>query len=336
MIHFVSLSIDNRHLLKFSCLHILNLKHLVKPSLNEDMLDWRSRLFHQLKVHRGNRRSLWLLIAALLFCRTTLQISWASLSPNVQVLNLMIWFGVVISLEDQLPCLWPRPSRLSLLCGGILLVAVLVRGSFITSIHDRFTLVFLPLQVLALALLNQSGKRLRLFIVPMLISILFPLGQRLLHLADHLQGITAFLSWLILMALGFNPLIRGNEVILETGAVSITGYCTGVDQLMICLVVAIIFLLVFPLRLVEHRIIALLVATLSALLVNAIRIAILALLVSVPERGGMSAFDFLHDSYGGLVFSLIAVGILGWIYTMLVDREIELFLTNETEANGSD
>ena len=208
-------------------------------------MNGRDHLVQLLHRHHGNRRSLWLLIAALLFCWSTLQINWANLSPNVQVLNLMLWFGFVISLEDRLPDLWPRPSRISLLCGGMLLVAVLLRGSYINSIHDRFALVFLPLQICSLALLNQSGARLRIFTVPVLISLLFPLGQRLLHLADHLQGVTAILSWLILMAFGFDPLVRGNEVILPTGAVSITGFCTGVDQLMICLVVAIIFLLVF-------------------------------------------------------------------------------------------
>jgi cyanoexosortase A len=290
-------------------------------------MNGRDHLVQLLHRHHGNRRSLWLLIAALLFCWSTLQINWANLSPNVQVLNLMLWFGVVISLEDRLPDLWPRPSRISLLCGGMLLVAVLLRGSYINSIHDRFALVFLPLQICSLALLNQSGARLRIFTVPVLISLLFPLGQRLLHLADHLQGVTAILSWLILMAFGFDPLVRGNEVILPTGAVSITGFCTGVDQLMICLVVAIIFLLVFPLRFWIHRLYVLLTAVLSALVVNAIRIAILALLVSMRNQAGMSAFEFLHDSYGGLVFSLIAVGILGWFYTMLVDREVEWFST---------
>jgi exosortase/archaeosortase family protein len=95
-----------------------------------------------------------------------------------------------------------------------------------------------------------------------------------------------------------------------------------VDQLAICLVVAVIFLLVFPLRRRPHQLLALLVAAAAALAVNAVRIAILALLVAVPERGGMAAFEFLHDSYGGLVFSLIAVGIFGWFYTLLVDREL--------------
>jgi cyanoexosortase A len=277
---------------------------------------------HQWRRHAGNRRSLWLLLAVLLFCWSALQFTWADLSPNVQVLNLMVWFGCLIALEDQLPALWPRPSRLSLFCGSTLLAAILWRGSWITNVHDRFTYLLPSLLMLGLALINQSGPRLRMFRVPFVISLLFPLGMRLLTFADHLQGITTMLSWLILASLGFNPLVTGNQITLPTGSVSIAGYCTGVDQLAICLVVAVIFLLVFPLRRWYHQLLALLVAVAAALGVNSVRIAILALLVAIPERGGMTVFGFLHDSYGGLVFSLIAVGIFGWFYTLLVDREL--------------
>jgi hypothetical protein len=36
----------------------------------------------------------------------------------------------------------------------------------------------------------------------------------------------------------------------------------------------------------------------------------------------MPAFHFLHDSYGSLLFSLVAVSIVGWIYLKLLDREL--------------
>jgi len=69
---------------------------------------WR----HQWHHHAGNRRSLWLLLAVLLFCWSALQFTWADLSPSGQMLNLMDWFGYLIALEDQLPALWPLPSHL--------------------------------------------------------------------------------------------------------------------------------------------------------------------------------------------------------------------------------
>jgi cyanoexosortase A len=288
----------------------------------EKLVDCYLRLRHLWERNRSNRRSLWLLLAGLIFIWITLLFTWAGFSPNHQVLNLMIWFGAVIALEDQMPALWPRPSRFSFLSGAALLAAVLLRGSFIASVHDRFTLLLLPLVLVALGLINQPLRRARMFVVPFIITLLFPFGLRVLELADYLQGITAQLSWLMLMAIGFEPLVTGNKLLLASGGVTITGYCTGVDQLMICLVVAVIFLLVFPLRYWHHRFIALMVATVAALVVNGVRISLLAWLVSLPDQAGMSGFEFLHDSYGGLVFSLIAVGIFGWVYTMMVDREI--------------
>lgn len=291
--------------------------------------EWRIQMRHRFLRHRNSRRSLWLLLSLLIFIWITLLFTWANLSPNVQILNLLIWFGVVIALEDQMPALWPRPSRFSFFFGSVLLTAVLWRGSYITSVHDRFTLVLLPLSLISLGLLNRPISRFRLFIVPLLISLLFPLGLRVLDLADYLQGITAQLSWLILTGLGFESIVSGNQVILPSGGVTIMGYCTGVDQLMICLVVAAIFLLVFPLRLWYHRLLAVSISIIAALSINAVRISILAWLVSLPNRSGMDAFGFLHDSYGGLVFSLVAVGIFGWCYTMMVDREIISFSFND-------
>lgn len=277
--------------------------------------------------HGSNRRSLWLLLAGLIFVWITLIFTWADFSPNVQVLNLMIWFGGAIALEDQMSSLWPRPSRFSLFCGSALLTATLLRGSFIANDHDRFTLILLPLTFIGLGLLNQPLRQARLFLVPFIISLLFPIGLRVLELANYLQDVTAQLSWLMLSALGFQPIVTGNKVMLSSGGVTITGYCTGVDQLMVCLVVAAIFLMVFPLRYWSHRFIALAIASVAALIVNAIRISILAWLVSLPNRSGMVAFEFLHDSYGGLVFSLIAVGVFGWSYTALVDKEIAFIST---------
>jgi exosortase/archaeosortase family protein len=311
------------------------MKSVPLPLLHINLAKWFVRMRVQIVRHGSNRRSLWLLLAGFLFIWITLLFTWADFSPNVQVLNLMIWFGGAIALEDQMAALWPRPSRFSFCCGTALLTAILVRGSFIANVHDRFTLILLPLTFISLALLNQPVRRARLFLVPVIVSLLFPIGLRILALADYLQDITAQLSWIILTSIGFQPVVSGNKVMLASGGVTITGYCTGVDQLMVCLVVAAIFLMVFPLRYWSHRLIAVGIASLAALIVNAIRISILAWLVSLPDRSGMFAFEFLHDSYGGLVFSLIAVGIFGWSYTALVDREIA-FMAALSSVPGSD
>lgn len=279
-------------------------------------------LSHSLRRHGGNRRSLWLLLAALLFCWSALQLYWADVNANFQVLNLLIWFGCLIALEDQLPQLWPRPSRVSLVLGGVLITATLWRGGWLYNEQDRFLYVLVPLLLLGLALLNQPIARLRLFAVPGVIALLFPLGVRMSTLYVYLERPTATLSWLMLTAFGFNPVLSGREVILPNGGVSITGTCTGIDQIVVSLVVVLIFLMVFPLRRWGSRVAALALALAAAVAVNAVRIALLALLVAVPQEWGKAAFEFFHDSYGGLLFSLFAVFILGWCYSKLIDLEL--------------
>lgn len=297
------------------------------------MSSWQQRIqpFHQrlqlqlehLRSHHGgNRRSLWLLLAGLLFTWSALQLYWADVDPSFQLLNLLIWFGCTIALEDQLPLLWPRPSRSSLLLGAGIIGFTLWRGHALLSQQDRFLYLLVPLLIGGLALLNRPLRQARLFLVPGVIALLFPVGYRVSTLHPYLERPTAQLSWLLLTAFGFEPVLSGRDVLLSTGGVSITGTCTGIDQIVTSGVVVLIFLMVFPLLRWLHRLAAVLIAMVSAVVVNAARIALLALLVAVPEEWGAKGFEFFHDSYGSLVFSLIAVFILGWGYTKLIDVEL--------------
>jgi len=280
------------------------------------------RLRHLLRRHGGNRRSLWLLLATLLSSWNAYVLWLADFYPSFQVLNLFLWFGCVIALEDRLPELWPRPSRASAACGALLVLLLLWRGSWILNQQDRFGYLILPGAVLALALLNRPWRQLGLFAQPLLIALLMPVLSRLVVFSDLLSSITAVLTWVLLTALGTAPVIQGVDIALGSGAVTVSGACSGVDQLAISLAVAIIFLMVFPLQRWTHRLLALLVAVLAAVAVNMVRITLLALLVMLPDQSGKAAFDFFHESMGSLIFSLAAVWIFGWFYTLLVDREI--------------
>jgi hypothetical protein len=63
-------------------------------------------------------------------------------------------------------------------------------------------------------------------------------------------------------------------------------------------------------------------AVVAAVLVNEVRISILALLVTLPAESGMPACTFFHDSMGGLLFSIVSVVAMGWCHTTLIDRVI--------------
>lgn len=279
---------------------------------------WRAVI----RRHSSNRCSLWLLIAALLFGWNTAVLGLAGVAPDTQVLNLLLWFGCLIALEDRLPELWPRPSRASLLVGSVLLTLTLLRGDFTTTGQDRFFYLLLPLLVLGLALLNRPFRGLRLFIVPLVISLLLPLTRVLFSTHPVIIPLTTVLTWITLTGLGFAPVINGAQITLSNGAVEVGGNCTGIDQIIFTLSVALIFLMVFPLRRWRHRWLVLAAAVVAAVLVNVVRITILALLVNLPAESGMPGFTFFHDSMGGLLFSIVSVAAMGWCYYTLIDREL--------------
>lgn len=275
-----------------------------------------------IRRHGINRRSLWLLLAALLFGWNTAVLGLAGVAPDTQVLNLLLWFGCLIALEDRLPELWPRPCRSSLLVGGVLLTLTLLRGDFATTGQDRFFYLVLPLLVLGLALLNRPFLGLRIFTVPLVISLLLPLTRVLFATHPVIIPLTSVLTWTTLRVLGLSPLINGATITLPNGAVEIGGNCTGIDQIIFTLSVALIFLMVFPLRRWRHRWFVVVVAVVAAVQVNVVRISILALLVNLPDESGMPAFTFFHDSMGGLLFSIVSVAVMGWCHTALIDREL--------------
>ena len=100
------------------------------------------------------------------------------------------------------------------------------------------------------------------------------------------------------------------------------GPCSGVEQLIFTVSVVVIFLLVFPLERAMNIAAVLIAAVLSAIVINVVRISLLAYLTSWSNKSGMPAFYFLHDSYGSLMFSFVAVSLVGWLYLKLLDHEL--------------
>ena len=272
----------------------------------------------------GDRRVLWLLLSGLAF-GWNVAVFWLSNQiETTQVLNLLLWLGIWMALEDQGPSLWPRPSRASAFGGTLLLVLTVARSSLATNNQDRFIYLVLPLLAIGLALLNRPPGQWRRFWKPLAIALLLPLSRLITNgaLPGLLVPVTAKLAWALLYALGFQAFVQGAEVQLGSGGVLVFGACGGTEQLIFTVTVVLIFLLLFPLERLLHIGLVIAASILCAVLVNGVRIALLAYCTSWPNQAGMPAFHFLHDSYGSLLFSLVAVSIVGWIYLKLLDREL--------------
>ena len=273
--------------------------------------------------HLGNRRSIYLSLAALLFCWNSSILFFTQQIGHLQVFNLLLWLGILISLEDQLPNLWPKPSPGSFFAGALILACLLSLSPWMFNEQDGYAkYLLLPIIIFALALLSRPVGNWQLFKNPLLISLLLPLSGAIGALSSpFLERLTALLAWSFLYGLGFQTTLSSEKVLLGSGGVHIGDACNGNEQLIFSVSMVVIFQLIFPLKNRWNILAAIIGAILSAVAINTLRIVILAYLTTWPNKISKPAFALAHG-HGALLFSLVAAAIAGWIYLILLDREI--------------
>jgi exosortase/archaeosortase family protein len=278
----------------------------------------------QFRRHSVNRRSLYLALAASLFFWNSGILWFTNQGLDLQIFNLLLWLGILIALEDQLPNLWPKPSPASFFAGALVLALLLSLSPWMINEQDGYAkYLHLPVIVFALALLSRPIGNWQLFKAPLLISLLLPLSGAIEVLSSAiLNRLTAFLTWAFLYGLGFQTTLSGKLILLaSSGGVRVETQCNGIEQLIFSVSMILIFQLVFPLQKRSNLLKALIGAIISAVAINVGRIALLAYLTTWPNNSGKQTFDFFHGT-GGLLFSLIAAAVAGWIYITLLDREL--------------
>lgn len=269
------------------------------------------------------RRHCWLLIAALV-ALASISRAWLVQAPELGLTVVMVWGGALCCLEDQLATLRVRPQPLALAIG--LAVLMVVQWRLERLLQPQRILLLLPLIQGFGLLLLLSPRRWRLLLDPLLALALLPLQGVLESLlpVDSLSRFTARLCELLLVSFGIDATVVGQKLLLPGGGVSVSGPCSGSSMLGQLLVVGGIFSLVFPLVQGRWRLpvmgAVMAVAPLFALLANALRICVLALITASTGPNQAWWFDFFHTGEGGLVFSLLAVLAFAPCYFGLQDR----------------
>jgi exosortase len=164
--------------------------------------------------------------------------------------------------------------------------------------------------------------------------LLFPANALLNRLIPEvpMSLLTAKLAAFWLSILGLDPMVKGREVFLKGGGVSVLGACNGLDMIAQVVCISIIFLLAFRLRSLTSRFLILLLAPLIGLTSNTIRIALLTIFSANGSGKGYGFwFDFFHQESGSLIFSGLAVFIFGTIYMRFLEHELApVSLTDES------
>ncbi|MEG4031945.1 MULTISPECIES: cyanoexosortase A [unclassified Microcoleus] len=221
--------------------------------------------------------------------------------------TMLLFWGVVAFL------IWERHESLTFESGvfasflGSSLIALILLKSSSISGYDFFIRATPFLSGISLALLASGTKGLKQYWQELLILGYTAIPPGLIGVFVDVALLTAKFSAFLLHYIGFEVVRKGVFLILEKGSVEVYHGCSGVNAMLQLLGLALVFLLMFPTT-TGQKIVLPFVAIITAFLVNAARVGLLAVLVSLSQP---EAFKYWHEGNGSVIFSMIAVFIFG-------------------------
>lgn len=244
----------------------------------------------------------WLLaIAATL---VTLHLGLLSQADDSDLLGISIlcWLAITSLICDKLDTLELKSNLFSSLLGISAIAYVLLRSLSPAGYHLRIC----PLiSLIGLCLLASGIKELRNYWKELLaLSLLIFISVLSILLKSiNLPIITTQFSTFLLWITGSDAVREGVMIILPTGRVEVYGACSGIESIVQMFSIAVLFCLIIPLQKIA-QIICLIIAIGLGFIVNAARVALMAVLVASSQ---LEAFEYWHGGDGSLIFSAIAV-----------------------------
>jgi cyanoexosortase A len=136
---------------------------------------------------------------------------------------------------------------------------------------------------------------------------------------------------MLLWYTGFEVKRQGLFLFLPTGRVEVYGACSGLHSVLQMLNISVLFLLLFPVRSHLQKLFCILFAVVLGFFVNAIRVALMAILIAFSNK---QAFEYWHGGDGSLVFSMISVLLFGCFCWFVFLRTPQKPLDTGAQTNG--
>jgi cyanoexosortase A len=219
----------------------------------------------------------------------------------------------VIGLIAIFSSLWQKRQFLDLssnlfctIFGNILILFALIRSQMPLSYNPHLSIIFFGF---GLSLISSKLTTIKQYKPELLIILflgLYLIFNKILYVIN-LPVITAKVASLLLFIFGFSPQQQGTLISLPTGRIEVYGSCSGVDLVILLLFAAYLFILNFPLNLIQ-KFICFSISLAIALFTNSLRVALLAIFVA---NNNFNAFNYWHGNDGGWLFSIIALSLLG-------------------------
>lgn len=216
--------------------------------------------------------------------------------------SLLYWFSALLIFRQKHVKLNVQSNPIAIILGTLILIPVLIKSTFITG--NDIGLRFLPFCSIAGLSLIASGS-LKPYWRELLLLSIFTIPPGLILLFFDPSAITAKVAGFSLWLLGFDVVVQGVLVSLPKGSIEVYSACAGVATMLQLFGVSLMYLFLQPTQQYQKLLIPI-SALLLAFILNALRVALMAVLVALGDE---QAFEYWHIGNGSLVFSVVAVAL---------------------------
>ncbi|OCQ90452.1 cyanoexosortase A [Nostoc sp. MBR 210] len=255
---------------------------------------------------------------------TLLTIIWKADDDSHLGMTVLALFAVFSLLGDKKHNLKLESEVISSVLGTVLIGVVLWYSTHFPpgKLFAVYTHVAPFVAALGLSLLASGWQGLKQYWQELVIIFFAGVPKVLIFaLLDikPLSILTAKLSTLMLWYAGFEVYLQDVYINLPTGGIKVAENCAGIEWICHLLGLAVIGLLMFPLER-KKRIFVPIVAVIIAFIVNAVRVAILAVIAANQNQ---NSFKFWHVGDGSLIFGMITVILFGIFYWFLLNQKAD-------------
>jgi cyanoexosortase A len=235
-------------------------------------------------------------------------------SSDRQITSLLFW-------ATAAHLIWERHQQLKFetglgasLCGGLLLLLLLLKS--VGYCEQSFLIAYPFIAGVALALIASGFSGFKVYWRELVLLFFLGIPEVIMAKLTDPAPITAQFANSFLWYAGFPVTQNGIYLQLPGGNVQVYSGCSGVVAMTQLLGMAVLFLTLLPLPWKWHQKLIIPIAAVAiGFVVNSLRVALMAILVS---RKQMAAFDYWHDGSGSLVFSVISTVLLVALIWVLI------------------
>jgi cyanoexosortase A len=235
-------------------------------------------------------------------------------SSDRQITSMLFWATAAYLIWERQDKLQFQTGVVASTIGGIAILLLLLKCT--GYCEESFLIGYPFIASIALALLASGFRGWRSYWREILLLFFAGIPEVLMAKFTDPSPVTAQFASSMLWYAGLPVTRKGIYLMLPGGSVQVYSGCSGVVAMTQLLGMAVLFLMLLPLPWKWYQKLIIPVAAVAiGFLVNAMRVSLMAILVSQQQ---MAAFNYWHDGSGSLVFSVIGTGFLVVLVWLLI------------------